>query len=343
MKSSQTTIKDIARRLNLSVTTISKALRGMPDISAPTRQLILDTAREMEYEPNPIAQSLVRNQTHTIGVIIPSFTIPFYASAISGIQQTASEAGYNIMVCQSNESYETETNYTRVLLNSRVDGLIVSLARETTNFDHFNRLAERSLPLVLFNRVCDAVPASKVVVDDFEGAYQVVRHLIEMGCRRIAHIAGPANLLLSRQRLQGYQQALQESGLPVCEDFIRTGDLTIASGTRITEDFLKLDTSPDAIFAICDSAAFGAMQTLKSRGLRIPDDIALAGFTDEPVAAIVEPALTTVAQPTFEIGQIAAQLFLDQVRGGESYQPTTQVLKTHLVIRASSQKKSRVS
>ncbi|RIV17975.1 LacI family transcriptional regulator [Fibrisoma montanum] len=335
MKNNPATIKDIARKLNLSVTTISKALRGMPDISVPTRQLIVETARQMDYQPNPIAQSLVKNQTHNIGVIIPSFTIPFYASAISGIQQTAAEAGYNIMVCQSNESVATEITYTQLLLNNRVDGLIVSLSRETTSFDHFAPLIRRSIPLVFFNRVSEEMPVSKVVVDDYQGAYRAVSYLIERGCRRIAHIAGPENLLLSQQRLKGYVDAMREAGLSVPDEYIRHGDLTIANGAFITSELLTDVNPPDAVFAVCDSAAFGALQAAKSRELNIPSDLALVGFTDEPVAAIVEPALTTVAQPIFDIGQVAAKLFLDQIRLGESYTPTTHVLETRLVVRQS--------
>jgi DNA-binding LacI/PurR family transcriptional regulator len=336
IKNHPATIKDIARKLNVSVTAVSKALRGMPDISPQTKQLILKTAREMDYQPNPIAQSLVNNQTKTIGVLIPSFTIPFYASVISGIQKTATQAGYNLVVCQSDESYETEVNNTRTLLNSRVDGVIVSLSRETADFSHFSRLLDRNVPVVLFNRITEELPVSRVVVDDYKGSYQVVEHLILMGCKRIAHIAGPPNLLLTRNRLKGYLDALKAYGLAASDDLIRYSDLTIEQGISLTNElFDTQNIPPDGFFAICDSVAFGAMLTIKNRGWQIPDDIALAGFTDEPVAAIVEPALTTVSQPTYEIGQTAAQLFLDQIHN-KDYQPVTKVLETRLVVRKSS-------
>jgi DNA-binding LacI/PurR family transcriptional regulator len=310
----------------------------MPDISLPTRELVLRTAEELDYQPNPIAQSLVSSQTRIIGVIIPSFTIPFYASAISAIQYAAAQAGYGILVCQSNESYLTEVSNTKMLLNNRVDGLIISLSRETRDFGHFSRLTERQVPVVFFNRVAEELPFAKVVVNDYEGAYQVVEHLISQGCRRIAHIAGPAGLQLVQNRLQGYRDALQHYGLPLDEDLIRYGDLTIENGSLLARQLLAVSTPPDALFAVCDSAAFGAMLTIKQMGLRIPDDVAVAGFTDEPVAAIVEPALTTVAQPIAEIGRAAVALFLQQIERKTNSSPLTRQLTTKLVVRGSSLK-----
>ncbi len=338
MKSGEITIKDIAQQLNVSVSTVSRALRGAPEINKETKQAVLELAQRLDYQPNPIALGLVKNQTRIIGVIIPSFTIPFYASAISGIQEAATKAGYNIIICQSNESLATEIAVTRTLLASRIDGLIVSLSRETTTFDHFHRLVARELPMVFFNRVCESLPTSRVIVDDYAGAYQATKHLLDVGCRRIAHIAGPQNLLLSQQRLQGYLDALEHAGCPVLPELIRHGDLTIDNGAAIANYLLGLPGLPDGLFAVCDSAAFGAMQVIKSRGLSIPGDVALVGFTNEPVAAIVEPPLTTVAQPVFEIGQTAAELLLQEINAGKAAKLTTKVLQTELIVRKSSMK-----
>lgn len=326
--------------LGVSVTTVSKALRGLPDIGPATRQQVLEAAQSMNYKPNPIALSLVKNETRTIGVIIPSFTIPFYASAISGIQKKASEQGYQIMICQSGESYDMEIQSVQTLLNSRVDGLVVSLASETTQFDHFQSLIDQGIPLVLFNRVCEDLLVSKVVVDDYAGAYNAVKHLVEIGCRRIAHIAGPDGLLLSKNRRLGYETALRDAGQSVQEKYILPCDFSIEQGKSISQAFMNLPMPPDAIFAVCDSAAFGAISTCRMLGLSVPRDMAIVGFTDEPVASYMDPSLTTVAQPTFLIGELAAEMLLNQIASGEPFVPAIRTLPTSLILRQST---SRVS
>lgn len=300
----------------------------------------MEMAEKLDYQPNSIATSLVTKKSNTIGIVIPSFVIYYYASAISGIQETAAKAGYNVMVCHSNESYAMEVNNVMALTSARVDGLIVSLSKETKNMEHFRQLQRKGIPLVFFNRVCEELEAAYVVVDDYDGAFQAVEHLIQTGSRRIAHIAGPEGLQNSRNRLNGYRDALKKYGLPVEEQLIVYSDFTIDSGKACAKALLEMAERPDAIFSVNDAAAYGAMYAIKAKGLKIPDDVAIVGFTNEPLTELVEPALTTVAQPVYELGKVAAELFLIQTMSDpKTYVPESRVLKTKLMVRESSVKK----
>jgi LacI family transcriptional regulator/LacI family repressor for deo operon, udp, cdd, tsx, nupC, and nupG len=337
MKKHQVTIIDIARELNISKSTVSRALHGHQDINGQTKKKILELACKLDYQPNLLATSLVMSKSYTVGMLVPEFLTPFFPSVIMGAQEVMSKAGYNVMICQSNESYEMEVANTKALLASRVDGILASVTRETRNFDHFQALHRKGIPVVFFNRVCDELDVSKVVVDDYEGAFLAVEHLIATGRRRIAHLAGPNTLLISRNRLKGYMDALQKYGLPVDEELIIHYDLTPEKATIYIKHLLDLPSPPDALFAINDPTAIAAMLVIKDKGLRIPQDIAVVGFSNDPSSALIEPGLTTVAQPVFDIGREAARLFLDQVDTNlEEYKPQTKVLQTRLIIRGSS-------
>lgn len=335
MDKGQVTIKDIARELNVSVATVSKALRGLKGVNSETREAVVNLAKQWNYHPNAVALSLMNNKTNNIGVIIPGLIIPFYASAICGIQEVASQNGFNILVCQSNENYKTEVKNTQAFISSRVDGLIISISRETKNFEHFKQLQKRGIPLVFFNRVCQELNTPKVIVDDYEGAFKATEHLISTGRRKIAHIAGPNNLSLSNNRLKGYLDALAKHKIPINKKLIVESDLTTASGFQVMGKLLKGKDKPDAVFAVCDAAAYGAIQKIHGHSLRIPEDLSVVGFTNEPSAAIVEPPLTTISQPTFEIGQTAAKLLIDLINNKGTHNTETIVLKTNLVIRKS--------
>lgn len=340
MKNRPATIKDIARKLGISISTVSRSLRNFPEVNPETRRAVLDMAEKLDYQPNYIATSLVKKKTNTIGIVIPSFVIYYYASAISGIQETAARAGYNVMVCHSNESYATEVFNVQALTASRVDGLIISITKETQNFEHFRQVQRKGIPLVFFNRVAEGIEAPCVVVDDYFGAFQAVEHLILNGSKRIAHITGPESLQLTHNRMNGYIDALKKYELPYEESLIVHGDFTIGNARECTKRLLSHPAPPDAIFAVNDQSAFGAMFELKAQGLRIPDDVAVVGFTNEPLTELVEPSLTTVAQPVYELGKIAAELFLARsVSDPKTYIPETRVLKTELVVRNSSVKR----
>ena len=330
------TIKDLAKELNLSASTVSRALRDHPDISPLTKKRVISLANKLDYHPDSIAQSLQTQKTKTIGVIVPEIKQPFFASVINGIEELAYSAGYTIIVCQSSETYDREVLYTRTLVSHRVAGLLVSLSQTTQNLDHFKALQRRGVPIVFFDRVNDDIEASKVVVDDYNGAFAAVDHLIKSGYKRIAHLAGPKNLSISKYRLKGYKDALKLGNRPYNEELVVYGGLDDTDGVVGFQKLLSLEILPDAVFAVNDPVATGAFLTIKEHGLKIPDDIALVGFSNTNVSSLLDPPLTTVEQPTYEIGKTAVQLLLAQINNSEeNFVPQFEVLKTHLIIRGS--------
>jgi DNA-binding LacI/PurR family transcriptional regulator len=337
LKRHQITIIDIARELNLSKSTVSRALTGHPKVKAATREAVLALAEKLDYQRNMLAINLVTSKSHTLGIIVPEFVTSFFPQVIIGAQEVAAQAGYNIIISQSNESYETEVANTKVMLANRVDGLMVSLTKETRNFDHLKIFQRKGIPIVFFNRVCEEMQVPKVVVDDYDGAFKAVEHLIQTGKRRIAHLAGPDSLLVSRKRLSGYLDALRRYDLPLAEELIIPYDLTLEKVKIYVKHLLELEQPPDALFAINDPTAIEAMQVIRKKGLRIPEDIAIVGFSNDYASALIEPSLTTVAQPMREIGRTSVQLLLDQLeREVSEWKAITRTLKTELIIRDSS-------
>jgi len=338
MNSGLYTIKDIAKRLNLSASTVSRALRDLPDVKPETMKAVKALAKELNYLPNPIAQGLVKKRSYNIGVIIPDFMIHFYAEALSGIYKVANEAGYNVMVCQTNETYKNELKSLRTLVSNRVDGLIIAISKETDHFDHLNSLNLKKTPLVVFNRVSNEIAASKVVFDDLKSGYKATRHLIDCGCKHIAHIAGPANLQLSEDRKEGYKNALEKYGLNYDEELIVPCDFSLENGKEAMEKILQTGKKIDGVFTVCDAAAYGAMAVLKSSGYKIPEDVSVIGFTNEPFAKLIEPSLSTISQPSYEIGETATHLLLKHIENREEFIPEVRVLETELIERNSSRK-----
>ena len=337
MKRHQTTIVDIARELNLSKSTVSRALTGHPHVNPETRKAVLALAEKVDYQRNMLALSLVTSRSNTLGIIVPEFLTSFFPQIVIGAQEVARQAGYNVIVSQSDESYETEVANARVMLANRVDGVLVSLTKETRNYDHFKVFQRKGIPIVFFNRVCEEMQVPKVVVDDYEGAFGAVEHLIGLGKQRIAHLAGPDSLLISRKRLQGYKDALRKNGLPLLDELIIPYDLTVEKAKIYVKHLLDFAQPPDALFAINDPTAIEAMQVIKAKGLRIPEDIAVVGFSNDYASALIEPGLTTVAQPMREIGKVAVQLLLEQMeREVTDWKAMTRILKTQLIVRGSS-------
>lgn len=330
------TINDIARILNLSKSTVSRALRDSYDVNPETRKRVMELVRELNFEPNITARSLREHKTFSIGVIIPSFQIPFYSVAIGGIQEIVSSSGYNVMVSQTNESYDTEVGIINSFLKSRVDGLLISPSKHTNKYDHIRKFINKGLPVVMFNRIISDLEVPTVSVNDKEGAYNATEYLIRTKCNNIAHISGPRTLFLCRQRKEGYLQCLKDHNLPVREEWVFDSDFSIESGIKAAEEILKLGALPDAVFCICDSVAIGAMMTFKKKGIKIPNEISVMGFTNDAFAALSEPSLTTVSQPISEIGQKAAELLLLQLnRGLSKWDRRNIVLETSIVIRES--------
>jgi LacI family transcriptional regulator len=335
-KGHQITMKEIAKKLGVSVSTISRALKDSPELHPETKRKIVEAAKEMNYQPNLLAQSLRISRSKTLGVIVPEITSHFFASCISGIQDTANKRGYNVMICQSNESLEQEKANIRTLVSSQVDGLLISLSRETNRFEHLYDLYNREINFVLFDRVNEEIPVSKVTFNDVGGAYQVVKHLLEGGNRRIVYVSGPEDLYISKKRKEGYLKALNEFGIEVDPDLIFVSDLTTEGNIEVAKAILEMQPRPDAVFCMIDPVAVDVLTLWKSVGIKIPQDMALAGFTNNPTAAVVEPPLTTVAQPGYEMGKLAVSHLLDQLDGIASEDPISIVLETTLVPRKSS-------
>lgn len=332
------TIKDIARELNISISTVSRVLRDKPDVNTETRQLVLQMAEQLDYQPNQVALSLVTKQTHTLGVIVPNLDY-FFSTAVRGIDDIALESGYTAMICQSNENYGREIMNTQRLMKSRVDGLIVSISSDTLNVDHFKRLLQKKYPIVFFDRVGSDLGATKVILDNIAGASMAVSHLIEQGCRRIAYLAGPANLSISQQRMIGYTDTLQKYGLPIEEDLIVYSEFDRDYAYSCTLDLLDSPNPPDAIFAVSDRLAVGALLALKERNVQVPKEVALVGFNDEPLVSLLTPSITSIAQPAFEMGRVAAQLLIEQMNSDSTLPSRTVMLKPTLIKRESSLRK----
>lgn len=333
---SRATITDIAKELSISPSTVSRALRNHPDISQATKDKVIDTANKFDYFPDTLAQGLKKQRTNTIGIIVPEIQHHFFSSAISGIEDITYSAGFTIMVCQSNEDYEREKLHVRALVSNRIAGLLISLSQSTDDISHFDVLKRRNIPVVFFDRTHEKITDSQVIVDDYKGAYELVCHLIERGYKRIAHLAGPENISIGRNRLNGYRDALTAHGIAIDEKYIVSGGFRQEDGTNGIQKLLQLDTPPDAVFAVNDPVALGAFIVLKEKKLRIPEDIALAGFSNNPFSSIIEPPLTTVDQAAHEIGKTAARLLLDQIESGiVNRKPEIIVHETKLIIRKS--------
>lgn len=335
MRGSQVTIKDIARELKISPSTVSRALKDHPDISKKTKIAVNELARKYGYRPNPIALSLLQSKSNVIGVVIPEIVHFFFSSIISGIEEVAFKAGYSVMICQSNEDYEREKAVIQALSASRVDGLLISVSKNTYNFNHLKELGNMGIPVVFFDRVCEEIETHKVIIDDFQGAFQAVEHLISIGRKRIAHLSGPQNLLIGQQRLEGYLAALKKHNLPVDEKLILNCD-TYEKAIECTPVLFEMDNPPDAIFAVNDLTAAGAVRVARKLGFQIPTDVAFVGFSNEQISTLTEPPLTSVEQHGFEIGEEAMRLLLKRFSTKiEDFKAETKVIATSLVVRES--------
>jgi LacI family transcriptional regulator len=335
------TIKDIARALNVSIATVSRAFNDKYDVKKETRELILLKAKEMGYRPNPIARKLLQKHSYNIGVIVPEFINSFFPEVIIGIQEIFCEKGYQVIIMQSNENAGLELKNLISMENNMVEGLLISLSKETTNIAYLERLIKEKFPVVLFNRVNETLPASKVVFSDYKWSLFATEHLIEQGCKNIFHLSGPRHLTLIQDRIRGFKKALEKHKLPCHNDQIIETGIFIEDGERVMEQLIQADRVPDAIFATNDPVAIGAMKILKKNGYKIPGDIAVVGFSNSKVAEIVEPSLTSVEQPTIEMGLTAARLLLEQLTGEGVADPQTIVLEGKLVIRDSSIRKNK--
>ncbi len=339
-KQYQTTIVDIAKILGVSPSTVSRALNNSSEINENTRKEIVRVANELDYRPNLLAQSLHRGDTHTIGVVIPDIQRPFFAGVLAGIQKVASEAGYRVMICQSNESHTTEILNVQALVASRVDGLLISHSKETNTFEHVKLQLKKGLPIVHFDRVCEELETAKVIQEDFAGSFALVEHLIKQGCRRIAAFAGPEDLLISKKRVDGYKAALERHGIPLDVDIIFHSNFEKEDSLKALEIWLNLPNKLDGIFTVHYANAIEMIVALKQKGIKIPNEIALAAFGDDLLASLIEPSLTVYHQFPYKVGIEAATILIDNIINKDVFEPFTKTIKGELLIRRSSQKNS---
>ena len=336
----QVTIKDIAKQLGVSVATVSRALRDLPDIHPDTKKLVLDLAKELDYQPNVLATSLVKSKTKTLGLIVPDLGYYFFSTVVKAVEDAAIAAGYSLLIAQTQESFERELTNIQNLSRSQVEGIIISLSRETVNFDHLTRLQRRGIPLVFFDRDSDEIDASKVMVDNEQSAYEAVKHLIENGCKRIAFLAGPKNVSVSNQRRMGYSRALQEAGIESDPSLIIHSVYFQDSAIAKTHQLMKEANRPDGILVVSDRLAIGVLIALRELNISVPDEVKMVSFNNEPICSLVSPTISSIAQPLEEIGRLAIQLLIDQIEHkGEDIPARVEVLKTNLVVRESSSNK----
>ena len=339
MKKARITIKDIANELNISASTVSRALQDHPALKKETKEAVRALAEKWNYRPNAMALNFLRQTSTTIVVIVPDITSYFFSAAVTGIQDILVSTQYNIMICVSNESVEEETLIVEKLSKIQVAGVLIAPASTNTNFNHIRKLQKNSIPLVVFDRDCKGLDAHKVLVDDYSGAFEAVDYLIKSGCKKIAHITGDSDLSTNNYRLQGYIDALKKNNLPVLEEFIiHTQGFKHKDGIKPTELLLKSKNIPDAIFAVNDRIAVSAMQTAKRLNFRIPEDISIIGFDDEPHSTYFTPSLSTVWQPVYSIGMLCARILLHDINSEEGIdlELRCEVFKTELVIRGTS-------
>lgn len=330
------TMKDIAKEFGTSVATVSRALKDSPRISAERRTAIQKYAREHNFAPNMIAESLRHSRVKPlklIGVIIPEFTHFYFSSVLSGIEEEASARGYRILVAQSAEQYEREVKICQSFYENKVCGVIVSQAKDTLHYEHFQRLIDAGVPLVFYDRICTGVHASRVVVDDYMGAFNAVTHLIETGCRRIAFYGSSMTLEISKNRYNGYKDALLKHGIHPDETLMRFCD-NRSDAEVITPEILQMENRPDGFFAVNDDTAIGILYTAKRMGLRVPDDVSICGFTNGQRAVACDPMLTTVEQRGVMVGEEAANILIGHVEGTiPRDKMERRIVRTRLIIR----------
>ena len=337
------TIKDIAKALGLSTSTVSRALRGSHEISSDTKKMVIEYAEQFNYRPNPIALSLKERRSRSIGVVVSEIANNFFSQAINGIESVAYNRGYHVIISQNHESYEREIVNVEHLASRSVDGLLVSLSAETDNIEHFKKLHDKGFPIVFFDRITDEIETHKVVADNYKGAYNATQHLINAGYKKIAHLSSASHLSISKERLNGYKAALTDNNITVNEAYIKNcnhGGMIFKELEDAVKTLLHLKDKPDAIFSAGDRLTVSCLQVLKTLEIKVPEVVALMGFSNSPLGELMNPSLSAVKQPAFEMGQTATELLIKII---ESKRAVTEfetiVLQTEVITRDSSAKK----
>jgi LacI family transcriptional regulator len=332
----EVTIYDVAKALNLSPSTISRALKDHPHIKKETKKKIRAVAGQMGYQRNKFASNLRQKNTNTIGVVVPRLNSYFMAAALAGIEKVTSEHGYGLIISQSQESWRKEISCVSTLFNSRVDGLLVSLAFDTKNLDHFNIFFNKDVPVVFFDRVADCHGCMSIVIDNFKAGYEATDHLIKNGCKRILFLGGNMLRNVYSERFRGFRQALADNRIEFDDSLLVVSDMSEQAGIETAAKILKMKPRPDGIFTANDTTAVAIIVELEKAGIKIPEEIAIAGFNNEPVSQVVQPNLTTIDYPAREIGEIAASSLISKIKNSQSANLSTIVLKHNLIARKSS-------
>ncbi|HEV9038454.1 MAG TPA: LacI family DNA-binding transcriptional regulator [Puia sp.] len=335
MSKQNITIKELAQRLNVSIATVSRALRNTGDVNRDTRERVVRLATELHYSPNYFAQSLVKQQTKIIGVVVPTIYSHYFSQALCGMTDVANENDYYLMFCQSNETAALERKSMEKLLACHVDGLLISISKETKDSSVFEEVLNHGIPIVQFDRILAGLPVTRVIVDEFEGAFKAVEHLIRRGCRRVAHFCGPTELSVSANRLNGYVEALKKHGIAVEKKLIIPCNSFEDDAQIATKKLMRLKTLPDGLFAVNDLSAIAAIQYLKKHGIHVPQDIKVVGFNDDPASRLIDPTLTTVMQPGYEVGKLAIGVLIDEIKNKKNKNRVFK-LRTKLISRESS-------
>lgn len=341
-KKNKTTIKDIANVLNISAAAVSKALHNDSRISEKTKKAVRQVAENLNYQPNHLASALRSGKSKLVGVIVPKTNSNFFSATIHNIEEVLNKEGYNIIITQSNESYKKECANIDTLLYTQVDGIIASMANETVKLDHFEKIKAAGIPLITFDRGENDLNVDYIGIDDYQSSHIIIDHLVAQGCKRIAHIGGFKHTRIYNNRIRGYLDALKKYDLSLEKELLLESDLSIEDGRNKMEELLALDSKPDAVYVAGDYAALGALQVLNEKKIKIPEQIALVGFGDEPFANMVTPKMTSVNQHSYQIGKIAAEKFLEYTKQNTIQQSLQKhILKAELIIRESSLKKTQ--
>jgi len=341
----EVTIYDVANKTNYSPSTVSRALNNHKSISKKTIKVVKDAAEKMNYRPNSLAAGLRNNRSNTIGVMMSRINRPFISSLISGVEESARKEGYNVIISQSNDKYENEVSNAKALYDTRISGLIVSLAMETTDFSHFDQFIEKGIPIVFVDRVPSNFNSYRVIIDNYSAGYNATKHLIEQGCKRIAHFAGLQHRNVYSERKKGYVDALNDYNLEIDESLIiYFNTLDFKEGEKATKKLLKLSNPPDGIFSSNDTAAVSAIVTAKKKGVKIPEELAIIGFNDDPIASIVDPGLSSVTHPAQKMGKLSAKRILEHSHQNfDDNVSEISILNTEVVVRDSSNRNKLVS
>jgi len=336
------TIYDIAKKLNVSAATVSRALKDHPRVNKNTKKMIVKAAEEMGYRSNSFASNLRRKNSNIIGVIVPRLNSSFMSDVIAGMEKVVNDNNYNLIISQSLETMKKEISNAKAMLNNRVDGLLVSLAYDTTSIEHFEPFIRRKIPVIFFDRVFEHDHYPQICIDNYKAAYEVTSHLIQQGCKRVVHITGSQLRNVYAERLRGYRKALETHNIEFDEELVIINDLSAKASAVAAETILNMPIRPDGIFATNDVSAVSCMQVLKKAGIKIPEDIAVAGFNNDPASCVIEPNLTTVNYKGFEMGEVAANLLINHLVNKNDLQQThSLILRSELIIRESSARKKQ--